>query len=124
MEDIKKLVGEQIRKHRKYRGFSQEELGARAGLHFTYIGAVERGEKNCSLESLNRIAQGLEVKISELFLFDFQKDEDVIKKEMLKRFKKRSPEIIDILSKLIMVLENSPAKQKSKKINTFVKSLE
>jgi transcriptional regulator with XRE-family HTH domain len=111
VEDIKKLVGEQIRKHRKYKGFSQEELGARADLHFTYIGAVERGEKNCSIDSLNRIAQGLDIKIGELFLFDFQKDEGRIKKEMLKRFKKRSPEIIEILSELIKILETQPKRK-------------
>jgi transcriptional regulator with XRE-family HTH domain len=114
VEDIKKLVGEQIRRLRKYKGFSQEELGARAELHYTYVGAVERGEKNCSIESLNKIAQGLDINIGELFSFNAEKDEAKIKKEMLKRFKRRSPEIIEILSELIKILESqSPRKHQS-----------
>lgn len=66
MKEIKQVVGEQIRNLRKERGLSQEELGAKAELHYTYIGAVERGEKNCSITTLARIAQGLNVELDEL----------------------------------------------------------
>ena len=45
MEDIKSLLGKRIRDLRKQRGLSQEELGWKAELHFTYIGAVEEEEK-------------------------------------------------------------------------------
>jgi len=61
VKDIKKLIGDRIRNLRKEQGLSQEELGARAELHLTYIGAVERGEKNCSITTLVRIARGLNV---------------------------------------------------------------
>jgi transcriptional regulator with XRE-family HTH domain len=66
VKDIKLVVGEKIRSLRKERGLSQEELGAKAELHYTYIGAVERGEKNCSITTLARIAQGLNVEMGEL----------------------------------------------------------
>ena len=66
MKDIKQLVGERIRNLRKEQGLSQEELGAKAELHYTYIGAVERGEKNCSITTLARIAQGLNVELGDL----------------------------------------------------------
>jgi transcriptional regulator with XRE-family HTH domain len=66
VKDIKQLVGERIRNLRKEQGLSQEELGAKADLHYTYIGAVERGEKNCSITTLARIAQGLNVELGEL----------------------------------------------------------
>jgi transcriptional regulator with XRE-family HTH domain len=66
VKDIKKLVGERIRNLRKEQGLSQEELGAKAELHYTYVGAVERGEKNCSITTLARIAQGLNVELVDL----------------------------------------------------------
>lgn len=46
---------------------SQEELGGRAGLHRTYISDVERGARNVSLESIERLAQALELSVSALF---------------------------------------------------------
>ena len=51
---------------RKARGLSQEELAAVAGLDRTYIGGVERGERNPSLINLNRIAGALSLPVSEL----------------------------------------------------------
>ena len=55
------LVGKNIRKYRKKIGLSQEELAEKSGLHRTYIGGVERGERNITLDSLQNIADALEV---------------------------------------------------------------
>lgn len=52
---------------RKEMGLSQEEFGYRCGLHRTYIGALERGEKSPTLETLERLASGLEISIKELW---------------------------------------------------------
>lgn len=51
---------------RAQRGWSQEELGARSGLTYKFIGEVERGQKSPSLDSLGRLAQGLGIDIGEL----------------------------------------------------------
>ncbi len=59
-------LGEVIRSKRKERGFSQEELAARVGIHRTYIGSVERGERNISLSNIVRIAETLETTPSAL----------------------------------------------------------
>ena len=67
MEELIKLVGERIRFFRKERGLSQEELAYRAGLHNTYIGQVERGEKNATIESLAKISTALGITVAELF---------------------------------------------------------
>jgi len=67
VEDIKSLLGKRIRELRKQKGLSQEELGWKSELHFTYIGGVERGEKNCSIITLEKIAKGLEININDLF---------------------------------------------------------
>ena len=58
--------GEKIRHMRKSKGFSQEELAYKANLHRTYIGMIERAEKNISLINIQKIAISLESSIEEL----------------------------------------------------------
>lgn len=58
--------GEKVREGRVKRGLTQEKLGKIAGMHRTYIGAVERGEKNLTLTNLHKIAKALKVKIVKL----------------------------------------------------------
>jgi transcriptional regulator with XRE-family HTH domain len=67
MRDIRKEFGARIRQIRNDRGWSQEELADRAGLHRTYIGSVERGEQNLSLVNIERLAVTLSVSLAELF---------------------------------------------------------
>lgn len=59
--------GERIRKLRLSKGMSQEELAERAGVHRTYVGMIERGEKNITLKNIERYAKALDVRLSELF---------------------------------------------------------
>ncbi|MFC2065071.1 helix-turn-helix domain-containing protein [Chloroflexota bacterium] len=59
-------VGMNIRKERIRQGLSQEELAIKAGVHRTYIGMIERGEKNTTLISLGKIAKGLGITISKI----------------------------------------------------------
>ena len=65
-EDIKQLLGNKIREWRLERQLSHERLAALAGLHRTYVGAVERGERNISLVNIVAIARALDVLPSEL----------------------------------------------------------
>ena len=65
-DDVKQLLGNKIREWRIERQISQEQLAALAGLHRTYVGAVERGERNVSLENIVSIARALDVLPSEL----------------------------------------------------------
>ena len=62
--DINEEVGFNIRKIREDKGLSQEGLAALADLHRTYIGQIERGEKNIGLKNLEKIAKALGVDIS------------------------------------------------------------
>ncbi|HDR4914383.1 TPA: helix-turn-helix transcriptional regulator [Bacillus cereus] len=66
MELIKKL-GERIRFLRKEQKLSQERLGELSNIHTNHIGAIERGEKNVTIESLAKIANGLGIALEELF---------------------------------------------------------
>jgi transcriptional regulator with XRE-family HTH domain len=66
MDDICARTGQAIRKIREKKGLSQEKLADIADLHRTYIGHVERGEKNLTLRSLERIAKALGVSVRDL----------------------------------------------------------
>jgi transcriptional regulator with XRE-family HTH domain len=65
-EDRKRL-GKIIRKLRLEKGWTQEDLAAQAGLHSTYLGGVERGERNVGFDNLLKIARALQVHPSALF---------------------------------------------------------
>lgn len=65
--DIRKRFGKRVKALREAKGWSQEELADRAGLHRTYISAVERTVRNPTLTVIGRIAKALEVSMTELF---------------------------------------------------------
>lgn len=59
--ELQRIVGRNIRRLRRERGLSQEDLAAEIGVHRTYMGGVERGERNLTLRSLERLAERLGV---------------------------------------------------------------
>jgi transcriptional regulator with XRE-family HTH domain len=65
--DIQKRFGERVREIRKRKGLSQEALALASELDRTYIGGVERGERNISLINIYRIADALGVEPRDLF---------------------------------------------------------
>lgn len=67
MKDLAKIIGQRIRSYRTQLGLSQEKLAELAGCHPTYIGQLERGEKNATLESIDKIASSLKISLSKLF---------------------------------------------------------
>jgi CheY-like chemotaxis protein len=65
--DFKTLLGMAIKTQRASLGISQEELAHRAGLHRTYVSDLERGARNPSIESIEKLAGALQVSVSNLF---------------------------------------------------------
>lgn len=59
--------GQKVREERSRLSLSQEELAERAGVHRTYIGMIERAEKNITLENIEKIAKALKISIAEFF---------------------------------------------------------
>ena len=59
--------GNKVRDERTKLGISQEELAERAGVHRTYIGMIERGEKNITLENIDKICKALGLNIRDFF---------------------------------------------------------
>lgn len=72
MSDILVQVGKRIRQIRKARNLSQHALAEKCGFTFSYIGGVERAEKNISLINLEKIANGLDVGVHQFFIYSYQ----------------------------------------------------
>jgi len=67
--DIRIKFGAHLRKIRQEKKLTQEELADKAGMHFTYIGQIERGKRNPSLVNLERLAKALKVSAGQLLPF-------------------------------------------------------
>ena len=65
--DILIKFGKRVREERIKNNLSQERLAAKAGVHRTYIGMIERAEKNITLENIEKIANALDLKLENLF---------------------------------------------------------
>ncbi|MDA8282378.1 MAG: helix-turn-helix transcriptional regulator [Actinomycetota bacterium] len=63
---VAQAFGDRLRARRRQRGWTLERLGEEAGLHWTYVGSVERGERNVSLVNIVRLAAALGVDPSDL----------------------------------------------------------
>lgn len=66
-EDVLAAFGDRVRSIRFERGLTQEQLAFRAGLDRSYVGGVERGQRNVSLINIHRIAEALDVELAALF---------------------------------------------------------
>jgi transcriptional regulator with XRE-family HTH domain len=67
MEDVRVRFGRAVRKRRQELGVSQEDFAGLCGMDRTYMGGIERGERNVSLLNIERIAKTLQISLSELF---------------------------------------------------------
>ncbi len=62
----RKIFSKNLKNFRKKNNVSQEELADLSGLHRTYVGSVERGERNISIDNMERLADALQIKITDL----------------------------------------------------------
>jgi transcriptional regulator with XRE-family HTH domain len=69
-EDILIKFGNKVRSEREKRGYSQETFAELVGVHRTYIGMIERAEKNITLRSIEKIAKALNLSVSKLLKID------------------------------------------------------
>lgn len=69
MSDVRTVFGTHLRQLREKQGLTQEELASKAGMHFTYVGQIERGIRNPSLINLQKLAKALKVSGGQLLPF-------------------------------------------------------
>lgn len=108
MAELVKRLGERIRRLRKEKGLSQEQLGELATLHTNYIGQVERGEKNLTVETLEKITLGLGISLEQLFRHldpMSTKDETGELLELLERHPKQDKALVLSLAKSVFQWE-------------------
>ena len=109
MENARKELGKRIKEIRKIKGFTQEELGEKANLNYKFIGELERGKVNVSLDSLVRISNALEIHIGDLFR---KKEEPILKitvkeKSPLSKF---SSQDLQLIKKALRLLNRTFSK--------------
>ena len=107
--NMRKRLGERIKELRKSADLTQEELGEKAELSYKYIGEVERGQVNVSLDSIVRIADALGVKIGDIF----SKEKIPIQKIIVKEkspFSKFSPQDLHLIKKALRLLNKTFSK--------------
>jgi len=68
--DVRNKFGKRLRELRTAKGYSQEQLAEKATLHWTYIGGIERGERNPTLINVEKLARALDISLPELLSFD------------------------------------------------------
>ncbi len=73
--DYLRILGENVKSRRLYLGLTQDKLAELADLHRTYVGAIERGNRNVSLNNIVAIAKALDIKPHELLLFPDEEKE-------------------------------------------------
>ena len=99
---------------------SQEELGYKSDLHYTHIGAIERGEKNWSIDTLVKVAKGLKVTVNDLLVLPSKPDEiKNMKKTIVAAVNGSSPEALkiffDVVSGINSIETNLIIQKKQKK---------
>lgn len=113
MKDVKnnsrEKLGERIRELRKTAGITQEELGEKSALSYKFIGELERGQVNVSLDSIARIAEALGVKIGDLF----SKEKIPVQKIVIKEkspLSKFSSQDLQLIKKALRILNRTFSK--------------
>jgi len=67
MQEVQKRLGKRVAELRRKKGFSQEAFAHECGFHRSYMGAVERGEKNITIVMIEKIAKAFNITLAELF---------------------------------------------------------
>lgn len=86
MSELRQIVGDRIRALRKARGLTQQQLAELSNLDDAYIGSVERGESNISLDTLEKLVIALKIHPTELFLSTELNELKVIQREAIDEY--------------------------------------
>ncbi|MGP0584392.1 helix-turn-helix domain-containing protein [Paenibacillus timonensis] len=87
MAELRNFLGNRIRAIRNAKGLTQQNLADLSGLDYRYIGAIERGERNFSIDTLEKVLVALKIPISELAYSDIEQSEkESVRREAIDHF--------------------------------------
>jgi transcriptional regulator with XRE-family HTH domain len=90
-------IGKRIQSLREKRGLTQEQLEEKSGINTKYVSAIERGQKNVTIKTLEKIAKGLDIELYELFLFsEGLESESTVKKAIESLIKEADPKTLNL----------------------------
>lgn len=109
MSKVAQNLGSRIRTYRLKKGISQEELAFKSSLSTTYLGQIERAEKSPTVETLDKVANALDISIYDLFLFDEKIEDDNNNTTLNKITAQLSSMSQDEQSELLKIIKNIKA---------------
>lgn len=98
--NLPESVGKRIRELRKAKNWTQEQLAEAASLHYSYIGGVERGDRNISLETLEKIVTALDIPAWEIFRSEEDTGKRIVLHNHMTLISGRSIEEIALITKI------------------------
>ncbi len=100
INEVRKELGSKLKEIRKIKGFTQEVLAEKANLNYKYLGELERGKVNVSLDSLLRISQALEINMGDLF----RRKEETILQIIFSKMSSQDFELLKKSSELLNII--------------------
>ncbi|MBI4727747.1 helix-turn-helix transcriptional regulator [candidate division TA06 bacterium] len=100
-----KLIGQRIKDIRKAAGLTQNALAERAWMHSKYVGQIERGEINSTVETLIKVANALNVPLQELFYVSDNKGKELVVKRISDRLRMQKLKTLELLEKMVKAIE-------------------
>lgn len=106
MSDIKKLFGMRIKELREQKGLNQEQLAELIDFESRHLSRIETGKSFTTIENLEKIASALNVDIDSLFMFKYEKESSVLKKEIFDIVNNADKDRIRLIYKLLIAISN------------------
>ena len=101
MTDTNKLLGKRIRALRKKNGLSQEQLAERVNMSSKYLGEIERGQVNFSIDIAERISNALDLELTDLFDYQHELDRKTLMKKINSLIQDASDENLQLIFRII-----------------------
>jgi transcriptional regulator with XRE-family HTH domain len=116
MENIRILFGQNLKELRRKLKWSQEKLGEKADLHPTYVSGIERGERNVSLEYIEKLASGFGLPIAELLNFpgSEKSEQERVQSELILRIRQLDADTCGLLLDFVKMLDGLAIRKKKR----------
>lgn len=101
MADTNKLLGKRIRALRKKDGLSQEQLAEKVNMSSKYLGEIERGQVNFSIDIAERISNALDIELTDLFDYQHELDRKTLMKKINSLIQDASDENLQLIFRII-----------------------